>query len=945
MKSRMKKSYVSMFVFVSLILLCGIVFTDFALADVGKNIKVDLSNAVQHIQSVYFVDSGSNENGNATMSSLGNKVRIDTNNFVIASEDEQSAAITGSVLSSVLWWAENQIFNSTGSSIVGWAGNKLDSNYAIIVWWAGNRIKRGSDYSVIAGWNKNTIQWQNSVIAGWEENIITGNYSAVVGFNSTVSGDYSVALWSWAKVNANNSFLWTDGESDLDSVSADNVFAVISKSWMVVNTTEAHNLAQLTIGGSLTVAWSGGVICSPDTKWSLRLVDKKEGGQQCLCSCNGEWWDSILWDGECVAKCQDMDNLTPHWGTGLRLTGSDWTEFYIWSCDQWEVVSWSFYMNASGMNWACQERDGTVVNNLHSMWCTWSIPDNAVVNPLFPKLDSITFNWNYHYSNTWDLCSFSCTGWYVRDWEKCIKVCTSDYDCKAWDWWYHKVDGYDSYTQTGSYICSGYNDTVICNVDCNKEGKNEVWNGTTCRLKLDSYCTWRYACLDDGILKVNNPQNLMDRHTRNCVNSRQIQIWNACEQKKNLHNVVLTWTVTRVATGNTIGHTISFQLSEQLPGSLSINLPWTESVIPTKNWNSTFKIVTGSVNSDSSQYFESDLITFWTGVTTPSRMSTENDYYTITVKKSENFVCYGEIPEWAKLNTNKTPTSNMKYRYSVNSNDACSFTTCNNGYHLDVNAKVCCPWTNSNDPNTYAIFTGGKCRTADHWEWRFNQTSLTTTSWKEILGAFFTQSSPSSFTKDTTVSWNSNLSQILWNIAWRHNMNSFVTPYTINGNKITVTLTNFYTGWLPVMWWTQRPSYTLTVTWNLTTDILNLTFDGNQPTVTRMYSSTWHTTKTFYGCVIARWDSASGTSHKWTVSLSCPWTITAIATPIYTKDCEAKTVPGGKISTYGYYFYHVSPIDHWKTLKVESVWAHKCTYTFSCNNWQLSPINVSNEKC
>ena len=936
----MKKSYVCMSIFAAFLLLCyGIV----SASNSDKEISDKLNNAIQHIQSINFVDSNNNWRM-AVMSSLENKVRIDTNNFVIASEADQAGAIDNTTtLSSVLWWTSNHIYDSTGSSIIGWSGNNLNSNYAVIIWWVNNKIQSGSDYSVIAGWSTNSIKWKISVIAWWKNNNITGDYSAIVGVNNTISGHYSVALWSWSNVNANNSFLWTDGESS-ESLSVDNVFAVVSKSWMVINTTEAHELAQLTIGGSLTVAWSGRATCSPDTIWSLRLVDK-ENNQKCLCSCNGESWDSVLWDGECVAKClnEDGSSLIPVCGDTLTLTGDASHEYYIWSCKQWEVISGSFYMNTSGMNWTCQDRDWSIFNCLYQISCNWDLPKHAVVSPLFPKLNSET-NWNYHYSRTGDVCSFVCETWFAYNGHNCVEVCNKTNNTCLNEPHYEKIAGYDSYTQTGSYTCSGNNDIVICPVDC----WSQVWNGTSCRQRQADYCSWtHYNCLDEGILHSNNPKNLMEKHTRNCVNSLQQIIWDSCTENKKIHNVILTWAIVRVATGNTIGHTVSFKLSEKLPEDLIITLPWKVNVIPEKKWSSVFKIKSWALESEP-QYFESDLISFETGITNPSRMSTENDYYTITVKKSENFVCYGEIPEWAKLNANKAPSLNMKYRYSTNSNDACSFTTCNNGYHLDTGSKVCCPWTNSNDPNTYAIFTGGKCRTADHWEWRFNQPqpSLTTTSWKEILGAFFTQSSPSYFTTNTTVSWNSSLSQILWNIAWRHSMNSFVTPYAITGNKITVTLSNFYTGWLPVMSWTQRPSYTLTVqTGNLTKDILNLTFTGNQPTVTRMYSSTWHTTKTFYGCIIARWDSVSGTSHKWTVSLTCPWTISATATPIYTKDCEAKTVPGWKISTYGYYFYHVSPIDHWKTLKVESVWAHKCTYTFSCNNWQLSSINKTNEQC
>lgn len=899
--------------------LCAIIAFTLA-ANKAPDISIDLTNAQQHISSVNFIDSWNNAQQKSSFSSIDEKVNINTTNFVISSENNSNQIWNNAKLTNILWGISNTIADAIASTIVAWESNKINSDYSIIWWWKSNTIWNNSDYSVIAGGEWNSIIGQNSTIAGWKWNSISGNYSAIWWSNNTVNWNYSVALWSGASVNANNSFLWTDG-NEKATISTNDVFAIISKSWMVVNTTGAHPLAQLTIWWSLTIAWSGNVQCGNGKwKWSLKLVNKsKTSNQKCLCSCNWKWWDSILGDWECVARCAlgETLNMTPkcwsgldNW-TGLSLIIDEtWNQYYSWSCEQWEVVFWSYYLSASGVNWSCQERDGTSISCLYKLKCKWAntLPEHTQINNLiWPKLPETDGNdWTYHYSDKkWEICSYSCEYGYYRNGSSCTAVCNTwnlaDTKCFTGT----KSKWLDTYTQTWDYTCTNaickdefwYTvcSDVICKIDC---GNDKVWDWTKCITKKNSYCdTNHYWCLD--WLTGENKRDVFTWHTWNCKNSQWKKIGESCREAKTIHNVSLCEHINRSATENIITHDVHFTLSEILPAQLTVKLPWTW--VDNKSNTSDFIITWGNTSALHQIFkYSWDVIKFWNPTTVPLAMATENDYYKIFINsgnncKSENFVCYGNLSTWAIVTiTTPSSNSNVKYFYSTTTSQACSF-KCWNWYHYESAWKVCCKGTNSG-ANDYEIFTGGKCRAPDHWEWRFknnpNSYTISNTNPREkvtVYWIYFSTSNSSTLIGKNTV--NLTKTSRLRNVPGKNYLSNFTDPsffsWSNSSNNATVTIkwSDFYQRWIPLLQWTTKPRYTLAIeTGNLYKDIIKLTFNSSQPNVIRDYAPKSKTSKTIYVYAIRWWVGWSSTPYVSTVEAKLLGSITAETSPIYKND-------------------------------------------------------------
>ena len=331
-----------------------------------KEIKTDLRNAVQHLNWIKFISSTS-PTGEATLSWVNNKLRIQTNNLVF-SQRENVNSITWSNLSNILWWRNNTINSWNGDTIIAWKQNSIDTSLnSNILWWIWNKIKSGSKSSTIIWWSNNSIhEWsENSVIAWWTWNNISGNNSAIVWNNSYITGNNSVVIWSWWSINADNSFLWTDWSSN-KNISNDNVFAVVSKSWMVINTDNAHPAAQLTIGWSLSIynnTNDENIQCwNLVGSWIIKTVKKRGSSNiECFCSCNWDSRNSVFWEWECESYCRP--DLTPKCGNTITVETVWWKKKPKWTCGSGTVIEWSgsYYMIWNTIYRVCQTANGASV--------------------------------------------------------------------------------------------------------------------------------------------------------------------------------------------------------------------------------------------------------------------------------------------------------------------------------------------------------------------------------------------------------------------------------------------------------------------------------------------------------------------------------------------------------------------------------------------------------
>lgn len=346
-----------------------------------KQLGMNPDNSIHHVQNVVLLSG-------TTRSILKNEwnmvLWIEANNFVISQtwNTVANSMLSNTTNSSILWWIKNQINGWWKNVILGGQSNKIskegsyNGNQSTVLWWSGNTImarwtlNKSSDYSVILWWLDNELKWSYSV-AWWENNKVNWDYSIALWKGNEVIGSGSVALWSGGVIKADKSFLWTDGNQNRELVQS-NVFAVVAKHWVVVNTGKAHSYAQLTIWGPLVVYKSAKDLweCNIGYKWVLKVVEG-DSSQKCFCSCDGTSWHSLYWQWTCVWKCDTW--LTPVCGTEVSKRCSSIPYSYSGSCNIGKIEEWTWAYVVTKDNvvhWSCQ------TNNWKVAQCSWT-----VINP------------------------------------------------------------------------------------------------------------------------------------------------------------------------------------------------------------------------------------------------------------------------------------------------------------------------------------------------------------------------------------------------------------------------------------------------------------------------------------------------------------------------------------------------------------------------------------
>ena len=476
-----------------------------------KELEINPSNAIQHFQNVKIIATGNTDAANATISKNWNwTIRIATDdNFVISTGEiikpcdwnndgiitewdiqsfnlcivfgsctdnkydlnndwivnvtdvmicthnylyKQDNKITQWVKwSSILWWFGNRIKKWIYETILWWIFNAIntgDSNS--ILWWKNNSIENGTN-SVIFWWNNNKItwaRWENSAIIWSNGNTINISDATIVWNNNTVDWQYSIAMWKKAKVSGKNSFLWSDGRNS--ELSKNNVFAVIWDNGMVVNSTEAHDIAKLTISGSLVVFDDKNAPeCTDETKWVLKVItgDNYNNEQECFCSCDGSWRNALHEWTRCTALCAYGTWLEAECGE-VKINCGDNPYSYTWdelsgACAKWELVWWTgaFFVTTNKdwntltdyINRSCQVTDWHVSQcyqklnescpNINTWYeCLWSYENvtwHIIINEEVPT-DSASF-WTYDPDLKWP-CTYKCDQY--GEWDPIEEKCT-----------------------------------------------------------------------------------------------------------------------------------------------------------------------------------------------------------------------------------------------------------------------------------------------------------------------------------------------------------------------------------------------------------------------------------------------------------------------------------------------------------------------------------------
>lgn len=397
-----------------------------AVSTAERQLYLNIDNASHYMENVKLISSWSEYS--ATLKQIGSgSVKIQTPNFILSKTwfNKENSISTG-FYSSILWWIKNRIEWEVWETqvltnvIFGWSGNLISGHddhnmYNVILWWESNKIEDWRN-SVILWWKNNEIKWKYNVILWSNNKIEDGSWSIIVWNNSYVSGNYSAALWSGSKVEANNSFLRNDGSAET-TLTKDNIFVIMAKSGMVINSWKAHNYAKLTLWWPLIISsrdtdaniecgeWEGG--------WILKMVNT--GNQVCLCGCDGLSRNSMLWKGNCTRACnQDM---APVCGDVVTKTFDDSSYYFSGLCNSWKVVEWTWaYLvtKDNKVHRSCQTDDGQIIgcsgstNESKYLSCTWSPATGHGV--ILWNSNSMTYaaDWRYTDSQTPWTCEWTC---------------------------------------------------------------------------------------------------------------------------------------------------------------------------------------------------------------------------------------------------------------------------------------------------------------------------------------------------------------------------------------------------------------------------------------------------------------------------------------------------------------------------------------------------------
>ena len=396
----------------------------------SRELFMDVHNAVQHINKVKIISTWSNTK-TATLSYTNDLVQIDTDNFILWETWDNKNTITKTetkTASSILWWIKNSILWSY-DVIIWWSGNTIGWTYNTILWWEWNNINSGTCWSfdTIVWWKNNNILWidaynpngegcsesnKNSVIIWGHDNYTYGNYSVVMWNNSSVSWDNSVALWSGSHIEANNSFLWTDGNSP-ETLKTNDVFVIMAQNWAVINTNKAHSFAKLTLWWPLVLSNSDNqsdIQCGQWQWGGIIKMEKSENNQLCLCSCDGSGWNSMFSYWACSKVCNKFLE-PPKCGTEVTTECTRRWIVYSWSCENGKPIewTWAYFVDKNNVvHRSCQTADGQVDSS-----CTGNTASD--VNEIISACKPQCANWT-DFDKNWKSCksSLECPDGYAR---------------------------------------------------------------------------------------------------------------------------------------------------------------------------------------------------------------------------------------------------------------------------------------------------------------------------------------------------------------------------------------------------------------------------------------------------------------------------------------------------------------------------------------------------
>ena len=672
----------------------------------SKELKVDITNAIQTIQSIVLY-SWNNE-WNLTVKDR--KLILSWKNFTISSGNY----IEHTEYSNILWWDKNTIERWKNSVILAWESNSINSNNSFIGWWIENKVFDNSASSLIIGGENNVVDGsynkaENSLII-WNSNNVWGSYSSVIWNNNKIeNANYSVAMWSGAKVKWNNSFLWTDGGEEV-TLNESGVFVIISEQGMAVGNPTIDDLAKLNIWGSFIVStWVNdeNIQCGTGNGvWIIKLVDRTDIlEQKCLCNCDGEKWNSMMWDWQCESICNwDRADFTPEcpiW-KWITIVESGDKKLFSWECVWWTVIDESYFYKWDTVYRVCQSKNGNTTTCKYTSKCIWNVPWSGVSaqknNNIVPRIEWPEIQYSYSEDKS-AVCTYSCKDGYALKENNvdCGKVCNEgDRNCNLWTY----IPWPLTLTTDYKYKCDYREKTYTCNVDCND---GYIWNWNTCINKSQVCGSEKYKCL---YWTVSDTWTDLKNFVWNCKNEWGSIIYSCSKAKdkvnktvyynKNLNNIENRWYVYFHVTGTDISKDINIKQEYDYRQNLwfvsfrifTIPARNTSSVIDNFVWSMSLWWPTWWVNNGCEVGSEWELY-----------MPIEDKLYVLTIQEDKNNLCAASCSTaWQCINGGSLVPNSLRKTLSGNKATfkwSCRKSTtqvCETSCEVDVWQCTIMPW-------------------------------------------------------------------------------------------------------------------------------------------------------------------------------------------------------------------------------------------------------------
>lgn len=277
------------------------------------NVKSDLWNAVQNIQTVYFSPNGiknADDSKNIRVELRNGVVTIDGK--VLLGMDKQNAIDPGAT-GAILLVGKNNKLKGNNNIMLAWSGNGIHNKASGggIFGGENNKINNG-DKNFIFGGRFNQVRWSHSIVLWGENNSVSWSNNYILGGSENkVNGNNNIIGWKniEMKYGKNNLFVWSDNKmrrwpSEFFTPEIDNAFLVRADNGIGIWTANPLVKGIHIASGTIQIGDQPDISCDATTNGAIKFKSRWDNKPWCFCTCNGNQWVAMTPSANCTASCK-----------------------------------------------------------------------------------------------------------------------------------------------------------------------------------------------------------------------------------------------------------------------------------------------------------------------------------------------------------------------------------------------------------------------------------------------------------------------------------------------------------------------------------------------------------------------------------------------------------------------------------------------------------------